>query len=136
MSAVPAADDGRATGTVLVVEDDPSVREVVQIMLQRGGHRTIEAADGHEAVETVGQRREEIDVILLDVMMPRMTGHEAFPAIRAIAPDMPVVFFSGYDREEVAAHLGGTAHTAFLPKPFDKEGLLGAIEAALAAARG
>lgn len=128
----PDTGDAPAGATVLVVDDEPHVREIVQLMLRRGGHRTIEAADGREAVETVRERRAEIDVVLLDVMMPQMTGHETLPAIRELAPGMPVVFFSGYDREEVAEHLEGPVHTSFLPKPFDHESLLAAIAAALA----
>lgn len=125
---------GRA---VLVVDDDRDVRELVRLMLRRGGHEVIEASDGDEAVRVVGERAGDIGAVLLDVMMPRMTGHEALPAIRDLVPDMPVVFFTGYDRGEVAAHLDeAPAHTDFLAKPFDRETLLETMEAALNASRG
>lgn len=121
---------------MLVVDDESEVRQIAALMLRRGGHRTFEAGDGEEAIELLREHRDEIDVVLLDVMMPRMTGHEALPAIRELSPQMPVVFFTGYDRGEVAEYVdGATVHTAFLPKPFDSQSLLGAIGEALSAAR-
>jgi CheY-like chemotaxis protein len=62
------------------------------------------------------------------VMMPEMTGHEALPAIREIAPEMPVVFFSGFDESEIAEHLEApTAYTSFLPKPYRNAQLVEAV---------
>lgn len=126
--------EGEMGGVVLVVDDEPDVRRVAVMMLRRGGYEAVEARDGVEAVDILRARGHEIDVVLLDVMMPRMTGHEALPAIRELAPRMPVVFFSGYDRGEVLQHLdGASTHTAFLPKPFDKASLLAAVGAAFSA---
>lgn len=132
-----ASDGAGERGLVLVVEDEPDVREIARLMLVRGDHDVIEAGNGAEAVEVVRDRGDEIGVVLLDVMMPRMTGHEALPRIRELVPDMPVVFFSGYDRGEVAEHLdGASVHTTFLPKPFAREDLLAAVGDALSAGRG
>lgn len=130
----PSEPSGAAGGTVLVVDDDADVRHVVRVMLRRGGHDVLEAEDGEAGVDVVRERGAGIDAVLLDVMMPRMTGHEALPAIRELVPDMPVVFFTGYDRSEVAEYLDETgAHTGFLAKPFDKDDLLEAIAEAVSA---
>lgn len=118
--------------TVLVVDDEPDVRQVVSLVLRRSGYEVLEAGDGEEAVARVREQGDRIDVVLLDVMMPGMTGHDALPAIRDLVPTMPVVFFSGYDRSEVAAHLDDpVAPTTFLPKPFGNQDLVDAIAEAI-----
>lgn len=128
------ADDPAERKFVLVVDDDADVREITRLMLRKGDHQVIQAANGAEAVDVVRDRGDEIGAVLLDVMMPRMTGHEALPRIRELVPDMPVVFFSGFDRDEVAEHLDrASVHTTFLPKPFAREDLLAAVESALSA---
>lgn len=119
--------------TVLVADDEAHVRLLTAKMLQRSGYQVIEASNGREALEVFTERRDEIDVVLLDVMMPVMTGHEAIAQLRQIDPDLPVVFFSGYDRGEVAEHLSDpSAPTLFLEKPFSMTQLAEHIEAALA----
>lgn len=129
----PTTGNGQVA-TVLVVDDEPDVRHVVSLMLRREGYEVLEAGDGEAAVEVVRAARGAVDAVLLDVMMPRMTGHEALPAIRALAPETPVVLFSGYAREEVAEHLdNATVHTSFVPKPFDRTDLLAAIDEAVRA---
>lgn len=132
-----SGEDAGERRSVLVVDDEVDVRQIAKLMLRRGEHPVLEAGNGVEAVEVVRERGDEIGVVLLDVMMPRMTGHEALPLIRELRPDMPVVFFSGYDRGEVAGHLErASAHTSFLPKPFAREDLLAAVDSALSAAPG
>jgi two-component system cell cycle sensor histidine kinase/response regulator CckA len=120
-------------GRVLVVDDEADVRMVVRVLLGRAGHTVIEAGDGAQALDTIRDAGGDLDVVLLDIMMPRMTGPEAFPLIRDIAPDLPVVFVSGYDRGEVAHLLdgGSSGWTAFLAKPFAKEELFDTVEAAV-----
>lgn len=117
--------------TVLVVEDEPDVRLVVSMLLQRSGLTVFEAGDGQHATEVLEQHRDEIDVVLLDVLMPVLTGPETLPRLRALVPDLPVVFFSGYDRGEVAAHLSSTApYTSFVAKPAEHEALLEELQRA------
>jgi CheY-like chemotaxis protein len=125
---------GNEGPTVLVVDDEPDVRAVATFMLRRAGYPTLEAANGQEAVGIVGERRSQISAVLLDVMMPVMTGHETLPALREIVPGLPVVLCSGYDRNEVADHLVDPgAYTAFLAKPFTQSELVEEIRGALAA---
>jgi CheY-like chemotaxis protein len=122
--------------TILVADDDAGVRMVVTIMLQRAGFTVVQATNGREAVDRIRDHGAQLDAVLLDVMMPEMNGHEALPAMRELRPDLPVVFFSGFDRSEVADHLvAPSAYTAFLPKPFETSELVDALERAVASAR-
>jgi two-component system, cell cycle sensor histidine kinase and response regulator CckA len=132
MMAVPELEDPTTRATVLVADDDHGVRTLVRMLLQRAGYAVVQAASGREAYEAVRERGHEVDVVLLDVMMPEMDGHEALPAMRSVDPDMPVVFFSGFDQTEVAEHLTGVgAYTSFIPKPFEKDELLEELDRAL-----
>lgn len=118
-------------GMILVVDDDAGVRKLVTLVLTRSGFDVVRAASGREAVDVVRERGSEIDAVLLDVTMPVMDGHEAFTAMRAEQPQIPVVFFSGFDRGEVAEHLGeSSAYTSFIPKPFENRDLLEEIRRA------
>lgn len=117
--------------TVLLVEDEPDVRLVVSMLLRRAGLTILQAGDGREAIEMLEANRDDVDVVLLDVLMPVMTGPEALPELRELAPDLPVVFYSGYDRGEVAAHLSeDPPYTSFLSKPADRDALVGELERA------
>lgn len=122
--------------TVLVVDDERDVRTVARLMLKRAGYDVVEASNGREAVDAVAAGSDRIDVVLLDVMMPEMDGHTALPAMREHVADLPVVFFSGYGRSEVAVHLEGDGpYTSFLGKPFDKKALVAEIRRALEGTR-
>lgn len=120
--------------TVLIVEDEPDVRLVLALLLRRDGITVLEAGDGQEACEVLGAHRDEVDVVLLDVLMPVLTGPEALPRLRELVPDLPVVFYSGYDRGEVATHLSTEPpYTSFLPKPAERDELVAELERAHAA---
>lgn len=124
---------GVGTITVLHVEDEPDVRLVVSLLLRRAGFDVVEAGDGREAGEVLRENLDTVDVVLMDVMMPVMTGTEALPVLRELAPDLPVVFHSGYDRGQVAAHLSdGTPYTSFVPKPAEKQALVDELNRAAA----
>lgn len=92
----PDQDQVRGTETILVAEDDPSVRGFLDMVLQRHGYRVVLAADGQEAVDRYLERRGEIRLILMDVIMPRKGGRQAFDEIRAADPSARVIFISGY----------------------------------------
>ena len=130
------ADATPVHATILVVDDDAGVRTLVTLLLGHSGYTVIQAVNGREAVDTVRERGSELGAVLLDVMMPEMNGHEALPAMRELRPDLPVVFCSGFDQNEVAEHLTGTsAYTSFVPKPFDNRGLVEEIQRAVASRR-
>jgi two-component system, cell cycle sensor histidine kinase and response regulator CckA len=118
--------------TILVADDDPGVRALATILLRRAGYRVLEATTGREALGAVQVHGEDVDAVLLDIMMPEMNGHEALGALREARPDLPVVFFSGFDGNEVAEHLAqASAYTSFMPKPFDNDALLAEIRRAI-----
>ncbi len=129
-SAMPAAAESppverqpAGAGSVLLADDEPDVRGVIRAMLETLGYEVTEARDGAEAVEIFRQRAAEIDLVILDLVMPRLTGEAALAQIRRIAPGMPAILISGYDesgriREIVAGGFGG-----FLQKPFRRQDL-------------
>lgn len=84
------------TGTVLLVEDEEPVRALASRVLQRAGFAVVPAVDGVEACELFSARMDEIDIVVSDVVMPRMGGRETFERIRAIRPGVPFLFCSGY----------------------------------------
>lgn len=123
--------------TVLIVEDEPAVRHVTRLLLQRAGYTVLESTNGREAVAVLEGHHDSIDVLLLDVMMPVMTGSEAFPRLREVRPDLPIIFFTGYGEREVAEHLATpTAYTSVLTKPASLDVLTAEIARALSAADG
>jgi PAS domain S-box-containing protein len=120
-----SATQWRGQGTVLVVEDEEGVREVVRRMLERFGFEVITAEDGIAALERLEAHQGAFAAVLLDLTMPRMTGQEALHEIRRLRPDVPMVLMSGYTEQEVASKLLDTAGgaTGFLQKPFLPEDL-------------
>jgi PAS domain S-box-containing protein len=118
-------------GLVLVVDDDPMVRDMAQSMLKRMAYEVIAACDGHEAVEMFRARKDEINLVLLDLSMPGMDGWETLAQLRSLRPDIPVVLASGYDEAHVMQ--GDHPHLphVFLHKPYLKGELEAAIDRAL-----
>jgi PAS domain S-box-containing protein len=103
--------------TVLVAEDEPGVRQVTRNILEEHGFNVIEAADGREAVEIFQQRGEEIDLVLLDALMPRLNGAETLAAIRALKPGTKALFMSGYAHEIMGGRMLIPDDTEFIKKP-------------------
>lgn len=92
----PQPQPGGAGGTVLIVEDEPAMREVTRRILSRSGYTVIAPATGHEAIEIAASHTGDIDVLLTDVVMPQMLGKEAAERIHALRPGVTVLFMSGY----------------------------------------
>jgi len=84
---------------VLVADDEAVLREVLQEALQGAGYRVFAAADGEEAVRLFEQHGDDIDIAILDVVMPRMGGVETFEQLRRIDPELPIIFHTGYGRD-------------------------------------
>jgi CheY-like chemotaxis protein len=118
-------------GTILVVEDEDTVRTLVQRILERNGYRVLTAASGAEALALAGLYNGEIALALTDVVMPGMSGRDFADQVTAATPDLKVVFMSGYP-DEVAADLGVLGpETNYLQKPFTESGVLAALGRAL-----
>lgn len=116
----------RGSGVVLVVDDDALVRDVVRRGLEATGFQVIVCVDGYSAVDAFQARGNEVDVVLLDLTMPGMDGHETLRALRRLDDEIPVVIMSGHSEKNVFDEFGkGTL--GFLQKPFRLDDLSKAI---------
>ncbi len=137
---VPVRQLPRGSGqTVLVVDDEESVRQIARQTLQTFGYRVLLAADGAEATAIFAARHREIDVVLTDMMMPVMDGAAAIQVLRRIAPGARILASSGLhvDAMKARAERAGVRH--FIPKPYTTETLLQTLHEVLsvpASARG
>jgi PAS domain S-box-containing protein len=115
----------RGQGTVLVVEDEEGVREVVGRMLERLGFQVITATDGVDALRVLGEHADGVAAVLLDLSMPRMGGPETVQLLRERSPGLPVVLMSGYTEQDMASKIlnGAGGAVGFLQKPFLPEDL-------------
>jgi len=113
----------RGEGTVLLVDDEELVRALCEELLQRMGLEVLTAEDGRRAVDLYRVRQAEIDVVLLDLTMPRMNGEEAYGELRKINPAVPVILASGYGRSDVVARFKGKDLVGCLQKPYTPEKL-------------
>jgi CheY-like chemotaxis protein len=123
----PVFVETRLMAPVLVVEDDPRVRELIRLVLVRAGHEVVAVAGPHAALAL--NRQPAISLMLVDVVMPEMDGYDLVVEGRKISPGVHVVFMSGFARD-TARHPGGDG---FLAKPFTVESLTGIVQEALAA---
>jgi PAS domain S-box-containing protein len=111
------------TGTILIADDEDDVRSMVRAMLESFGYRVLEARDGREAADLYRERSGEIDLVLLDMMMPGMTGEEAFAEIRRISPSARALLASGYDEKGRIGEIVASGFSGFLQKPFRRREL-------------
>ena len=113
-----ASSSGGGAETILVVEDEPVLRRVTRLVLERAGYNVLEAADGVQALKIWEQNREAIALLLTDIVMPEgISGRELADRIRAIDPRMRVVFTSGFSEEIAGREMRLKAGQNFIPKP-------------------
>jgi PAS domain S-box-containing protein len=125
------AHDG--SGTVLVVEDQDSLRDLICEMLAESGYEVLSAADGPAALEASAGRAGPIDLLVTDVIMPGMNGRELLDRVRDARPAIRILFISGYTNDVIARSGARLEGTRLLEKPFGREGLLRAVRDALTA---
>ena len=99
-SEADAAPVERGAETILVIDDEEVVRRSARLMLEKFGYTVLQAAEGLEGLEVLQREGEQIDLVLLDLSMPRMSGQETLEKIRALRSDLKVVLFTGYASEE------------------------------------
>ena len=105
--------------TILVVEDEPVLRELVCDVLEKYNYRVIQAGSGHEALRVWDEFEGEIDLLLTDMVMPEgLTGRELALQLRKRKPDLKVIYSSGYSPDALAREPGQGGETVFLPKPY------------------
>lgn len=120
--AAPAArripENLRGSATVLLVDDEPMVRDFGRGALERFGYRVLLAGNGREAVRMVHEHADAIELVLLDLMMPVLGGDEAIALLKAGSPGVKVIVMSGYGESEAMKLFAGEGVSAFLQKPF------------------
>ncbi len=104
---------------ILVVEDDPAVRELTVLILQQLGYHVIYADNGLSAMVEFDNAGGDIDLLISDVIMPLQSGDLLAATIREKRPDLPILFFSGYPKDMAPQQLLESANTSFMRKPFD-----------------
>ncbi|MEW5976221.1 MAG: PAS domain S-box protein [Acidobacteriota bacterium] len=117
--------------TILVVEDEPIVRNLVRDVLRKEGYVVLEAQRGLEAVEMVARHQGPIHLLLTDVVVPQMGGHKLAGQLTRWRPDLRIVYMSGYTDSAIVHHGLLQAGTTFLQKPFTPEVLLAKVRQAL-----
>lgn len=121
---VDAKRDGvRGTETILIVEDDEQVRALVRTVLRRHGYRVLEARTPAEAIGAVEESGDSIDVLLTDIVMPQMSGHELVKLVRQRCPDIKPLLMSGYSENVIRDRGMLEQGVGFLSKPLTPETL-------------
>ncbi len=130
-AAAALAEAGPVGGseTILLVEDETSVRELTRRMLESSGYRVLAAADGSEALRLCTINREPIELLITDVVMPQMRGAEVARRVARIRPRLRVLFMSGYTDNSIDPDVAGSV--SLLQKPFTLDELLGAVRSTL-----
>lgn len=109
---------------LLVAEDDETIRELLVMILERAGYELITARDGADAIRVYEMNKAKIDLLLMDVMMPELSGNQVMQKIRDERPDMPCLLASGYSEDLLSKELIEAPNTSFITKPFKSETLL------------
>ena len=124
----PLARDLTGIGTVLLVEDEDPVRIFGARALRNKGYKVLEAKSGEAGLDVIRTTEEKIDLLITDVVMPRMDGPALIREVREIHPDMKVIFISGYTEDAFRQRLDTDSNIHFLPKPFSLKQLAGKVK--------
>ena len=119
----------RGTETLLLVEDEPSVRHLASNVLQAQGYNVLRANNGEDGLRVAREYKQPLPLVITDVMMPHMGGKEMAEALQAIHPSVKVLFTSGYTDEKLARV--GVGANCFIPKPYHPAQLTDAIRSVL-----
>ncbi len=123
--------DLRGSGTVLVVDDEELVREIANLSLTRMGYEVLTAESGPAAIEMVRSEGDRIDLVVLDLSMPGMSGHDALPLLHGLKPDLKIVISSGYNETEALGLFRGARVSGFIQKPYTVQNLAQKVKSAM-----
>jgi CheY-like chemotaxis protein len=127
-SVHPERHDGRpASGTILVVEDEPAVRSALGRMLIAGGYKVVSAQNGTEALKLLGAGKDDIDLLITDLVMPGIGGRDLARQCSAIRDSLKVIYISGYTRDSLLSPQTFEEGTEFIEKPFTSDAILDRI---------
>ncbi|HEU4680296.1 MAG TPA: response regulator [Gemmatimonadales bacterium] len=127
-AAPPTSKGSQPQRVVLVVDDEDGVRDIVCRALRAAGFRALEAAQGAEALELIAAGSEAVDLVITDVVMPGLDGRELGRRLGVSRPDLPVLYMSAYDVNDIFRRGSPSASAPFLQKPFTQEILLTQVE--------
>ena len=122
--------DWRGEGTVLLVDDEETIRTMGARMLASLGFTVLTVADGREALAVYAEHRDEITLVLLDLTMPHMDGEEAFRELRLTNPEVRVIMSSGYAESDIASRFADQGLVGFVHKPYSLAELSEQVQAA------
>jgi PAS domain S-box-containing protein len=142
---LPAAETGRSVPrkmiegdlprgrgeSIMVVDDEAAIREIIKATLENNGYRVVNACDGTEAVAVLASKKKRIAAIMIDLMMPYMDGFSAIRALRKLDPDVKLIAISGIIDNSRISQLEEIGEIKFLPKPFTSEQLLETLKSLL-----
>lgn len=117
----------RASGTILVIDDEDIVRRVAKTALESNGCKVLVAPDGEAGIELFGKFADEVSLVLLDLTMPGMGGEEAISHLRRMRPGLRVIVSSGYNEVETVRRFTSQGIAGFIQKPYSASGLLAKI---------
>ena len=123
----PAGGRAGSVGSILVVDDEPAVRRFACRVLERAGYGVFEAIDGVDALELIQGQTVVLEIVVSDIVMPRMNGVELMQALSVSRPSLPVILMSGYATTALS-ELGIVAPCSILTKPFSAERLLAEVD--------
>ena len=123
--------DDTGGGNILLVEDEDAVRLFAARALRSKGYRVLEARTGEAAVEIIDEGEQAFDLLVTDMVMPRVDGATLIRHARKVLPDLPVVCISGYTQDSVAKEVAELPNVHFLPKPFSLKQLATRVKDAL-----
>jgi len=121
----------RDRGTVLVIDDEPGVRNLARMILEKSGFTVLTAGDGADGIQVFHRYAREVSAIVLDLTMPAMNGEEALSELRRIRVGVPIVLCSGYGEQEVANRFAGKGLAGILKKPYEPAELVETLDRVL-----
>ncbi len=127
-------DNLHGSGTILVIDDEDSVRRAARSILEHYGYQVVLAADGKAGIDLFRKMRDDIALVLLDMTMPVMSGEETLARLKTIRADVRVILSSGYNEAEVTRPFVGQELAGFIQKPFTSASLAQQVASALGGA--
>jgi len=122
--STPLPDYLNGTETILVAEDDAEVRNLAKVLLEEAGYKVIEATDGHDTINKFMENKDDVSLLLLDVIMPKKSGKETYNEIWKLRPNIKVLFMSGYSEGVINKRIILQEGFNFISKPFSQTMLL------------
>lgn len=122
----------KVQGTILVIDDEPEVREMVKRVLERFGYQVLTASDGQKGLEAYEQNKDKISLVILDLIMPGWSGLETLKRLKALYPKVKVLVSTGYSGSEQNQEILNAGSAGFIYKPYSIKQLLGEVSRIIA----